>query len=64
MKSAVVEPRKVIALTTLPAEASAALAAAAKSHPKDSFARQVAIDAAIKRVKTQYPEYFRQEQQQ
>lgn len=56
--------RPAIALTALPPEASAALAAAAQSHPNDSFARSKAIDAAIKRVKTQFPEYFQEESQQ
>lgn len=63
MSQAASEPRKVIALSALPPEARAALAAAAQSHPKDPFAREKAIDAAIKRVKAQYPDYFRQEQQ-
>ena len=63
MKPAAPAPPKTIALTVLPPEARAALAAAAQSHPKDPFAREKAIDAAIKRVKAQYPEYFRQEQQ-
>ncbi|MFJ1257864.1 hypothetical protein [Cupriavidus sp. CuC1] len=56
--------RKTIALSALPPEASAALAAAARSHPNDPFAREKAIDAAIKRVKTQFPEYFQPESQQ
>ncbi|WP_420996285.1 hypothetical protein ACKI2N_012475 [Cupriavidus sp. 30B13] len=62
MKRSQPTPQRTVALSTLlPAEASAMLAAAATIYPNDPFARQKAVDAAIKRVKTQYPTYFRQE---
>lgn len=56
------------ATTVLPYAASEALRDAANravgDHPNSAFERSKLIEAAIKRVKTQYPQFFREEPQQ
>lgn len=48
----------------LPLEARELLQRTVKEHQKSSeFDRQKALDAAIRRVKTMYPEYFETEKE-